>query len=82
MGWPGMSSQRRGPMSSAIWPQKDSRSGVAWLACRPKLVAAAGVDDPVHVVPAVEVRQEERDVGELLLEQVEHGAGRIGEGPI
>ena len=45
-------------------------------------LAPAGVHDPVHVVPAVQVREEQRDVRELLLEQVQHRAGRVREGPV
>jgi hypothetical protein len=45
-------------------------------------LAAAGVDDPVHVVAPVEVREEQRRVGQLLLEQVQDGARRVREGPV
>ena len=45
-------------------------------------LAPARVDDPVHVVAAVEVREEQRRVGQLLLQQVEHGARRVRERPV
>ena len=45
----------------------------------PERGAAAHVDDPVHGVRAVEVREVERRVGEQPLEQVEHRAGGVGE---
>ena len=42
-------------------------------------LAGARVDDPVDVVAAVQVGEEERGVGQVRLEQVEHRARRVGE---
>ena len=47
-----------------------------------ELAAVARVDDPVDVVAAVDVGQEDGHTGHLLLEQVEHGAGGVGEGAV
>ena len=51
--------------SSAIWPQKESRSGVAWFACRPKL-SPPRVSTMRCTLRPVEVREEQRHVRQLL----------------
>ena len=74
-----MSSQRRGAGVLGHLAAEGVAQRRRLVGLQAEALAAAGVDDPVHVVAAVEVREEERRVGQLLLEQVEHGARRVRE---
>src|SRR3954454_10479697 len=78
-----------GNVIAATWARVLGHLAAVGVAQRRRLVgvqaealAAARVDDAVHVVPAVEMREEQRHVGQLVLEQVEHRTRRVGEGPV
>ena len=47
-----------------------------------EVAAAADVDDAVDELPAIEVGHVDRAARLVALEQVEHGAGRVGERPV